>query len=174
MVVDKYVARKNIYIFNGDEKMYEGYKTDIFRCFPNSLNCYIVGSANWGVSLNPQKNYRPFGEWSDVDIAVVNEEEYENTWCELRKYHRQWYYQLNQFQKSGMAKTASNIYCGFANPKWIPGRSSYKSDFILKLDGLYNAKLPPIQGVNAMFFKSFEEMKDYYKRSFIIAQGDKA
>ncbi|MDG4760679.1 hypothetical protein [Micromonospora sp. WMMD710] len=45
----------------------------------------LVGSARLGYSLNPGKNFRRFREGSDLDIAVISPELFDQAWSELRE-----------------------------------------------------------------------------------------
>ncbi|WBB90677.1 hypothetical protein [Verrucosispora sp. WMMC514] len=45
----------------------------------------LVGSARLGYSLNPKKNFRKFQASSDLDIAVVSPELFDQAWTELRE-----------------------------------------------------------------------------------------
>ncbi|TQJ89995.1 hypothetical protein FBY22_0763 [Streptomyces sp. SLBN-31] len=47
---------------------------------------YTVGSAKLGFSIKPKARYRPFGDTSDVDIAVVSPEIYADLWREVRAF----------------------------------------------------------------------------------------
>lgn len=44
----------------------------------------ITGSAAFGISLNPNKNYRAFDEQSDIDVAVVSDYHFTEGWRTLR------------------------------------------------------------------------------------------
>ena len=44
----------------------------------------LVGSACTGYSLNPQKNFRDFHERSDLDVAVVSDQHFDEAWRFLR------------------------------------------------------------------------------------------
>jgi hypothetical protein len=49
---------------------------------PSSL--FVTGSAAFGVSLNPNKNYRFFTDKSDIDVAVVSGHHFTLAWRTLR------------------------------------------------------------------------------------------
>jgi hypothetical protein len=49
---------------------------------PSSL--VITGSCAFGVSLNPNKNYRFFDDESDIDVAVISDYHFTNAWRALR------------------------------------------------------------------------------------------
>lgn len=52
----------------------------------HSTNVVMVGSGKLGFSISPEKLYRPFGDDSDFDMAVVSRELYEVLWLELFTY----------------------------------------------------------------------------------------
>ncbi|MFI7469956.1 hypothetical protein [Nonomuraea sp. NPDC049646] len=47
---------------------------------------YTVGSAKLGFSIKPDHRYRVFGDTSDVDVAVVSPDLYNQLWREARKF----------------------------------------------------------------------------------------
>ncbi|MDQ8200509.1 hypothetical protein QEH56_20250 [Pelagicoccus enzymogenes] len=48
----------------------------------------VVGSANLGFSIKPTKRYVPFGDDSDIDIAIVSRELFERVWREIYIYSK--------------------------------------------------------------------------------------
>jgi hypothetical protein len=48
------------------------------------MGIQLVGSARLGYSLSPDKKFKRFDESSDLDIAVVSNEVFEQAWLELR------------------------------------------------------------------------------------------
>ena len=44
----------------------------------------VVGSAAVGFSLNPYKRFAPFGQNSDIDVAVVSMRHFDDAWRWLR------------------------------------------------------------------------------------------
>lgn len=51
-----------------------------------SEDLVVVGSARTGVSLNPNKNFKPFDADSDIDVAVLSSSLFENAWERLRNW----------------------------------------------------------------------------------------
>jgi hypothetical protein len=47
-----------------------------------------VGSASLGFSIKPARRYKPFGEDSDVDVAIVSRDLFERVWREIYAYDR--------------------------------------------------------------------------------------
>jgi|SRR5579863_1870301 len=52
----------------------------------HSTAVFMVGSGKLGFSISPQKRYRPFGDESDFDMAIVSEALYQSLWLELFTY----------------------------------------------------------------------------------------
>lgn len=46
----------------------------------------VVGSAKLGFSIAPEKQYRPFGETSDVDVALVSADLFDEIWREALQF----------------------------------------------------------------------------------------
>lgn len=51
-------------------------------------NVIVVGSANLGFSIKPKKRYVPFGEDSDVDVAIVCDRLFDKVWREIYLYEK--------------------------------------------------------------------------------------
>lgn len=49
-----------------------------------SQDVFVVGSAKLGFSIAPRKRYRPFGDRSDIDLALVSSELYVRIWKQVR------------------------------------------------------------------------------------------
>lgn len=52
---------------------------------PNQ-DIYFVGSAKMGFSISPNKRWKRFGNTSDLDIAVVSSQLFEQYWYSIEKY----------------------------------------------------------------------------------------
>jgi predicted nucleotidyltransferase len=47
---------------------------------------FLVGSAKLGFSVAPPKRFRPFGNESDIDLAIVSHDLYQTIWHEAHAY----------------------------------------------------------------------------------------
>jgi hypothetical protein len=43
----------------------------------------IVGSGRFGFSMNPTKNFKNFGDRSDIDVVIVNSNIFDSLWLSL-------------------------------------------------------------------------------------------
>ena len=130
----------------------------------------IVGSGNWRYSLNPEKLLNEYHEKSDIDVAVVSSQLYQETWDEMRRLHRDRWYALDYNERARLNRNGQNIYAGFACPTWLPQLGhprvySFKS-MLSKLSG------PDVgyREVKMFYFKNETELIDYYRRGFIDAK----
>lgn len=149
---------------------YEDFKSLVATEVADLESVAVVGTGNWRYSLNPEKNFKPFDNRSDIDVAVVSSRRFNQTWEELRRVHRSSWYRLDAIVRQQLRRNGENVYAGFASPAWIPDsqselRYSHKS----MLNRLSN-RSPGRREVKLLYFKNSGEALDYYKRGFALAQ----
>ena len=72
-------------LFGEDRERYATWRYQLAKGLgvdPSSL--VVTGSCAFGVSLNPNKNYRFFDAESDIDVAVISDYHFTNAWRALR------------------------------------------------------------------------------------------
>ncbi|MGQ0685919.1 hypothetical protein [Bradyrhizobium sp.] len=73
------------HVFDNDWELYRTWKRKLAKLIEvDPLNVTIIGSGGIGFSLNPYKDFRPFSETSDIDVAVVSEHHFAVAWRALR------------------------------------------------------------------------------------------
>ncbi|MEQ1769867.1 MAG: hypothetical protein ABL879_08500 [Devosia sp.] len=73
----------------------------------------LVGSGAVGVSLNPDKNYKEFNGESDIDVAVVSKDHFDEGWVYLRNNHHRRYRLTDGRQRAAWEAHENNkIYWG--------------------------------------------------------------
>jgi hypothetical protein len=155
-----------------DDAMYKAFLDGVRGDHPMSEHIAIMGSGNWKFSLNPDKNFSEYNIHSDIDVAIVCRASFEQTWEELRAYHRKNFYLLPFSSKCQLKRNGENVYSGFVSPKWIPGKSLAK--FVYSLNrNKYSNEIVGFRSVNMMYFKNQDEALDYYVRGFLLAQKRK-
>ena len=60
---------------------------DNFRIHPSAV--IVVGSSKLGFSIADSKRYRPFGDTSDIDVAIVSAPLFDNYWKAVFDYKTQ-------------------------------------------------------------------------------------
>jgi predicted nucleotidyltransferase len=83
--IDNHLFDRIPAIFENDRPQFINWKRTLAEKIEVDSACImIVGSAATGTSLNPSKNFRPFDEKSDVDVAVVSPYHFTVGWRYLR------------------------------------------------------------------------------------------
>ena len=109
---DIQIVRK--YILNGGchaltEHQHYELKERICEHFKIQFNdVIVVGSGKLGFSIKPNKRYQPFGDESDIDIAVVSTELFTKTWEAAHK-----------FKKSGAYWPRCTDFFRYLSEGWI-------------------------------------------------------
>jgi hypothetical protein len=72
-------------IFDNDIKAYANWRRILARGLGVDASALLItGSAAFGISLNPNKNYKFFDDSSDIDVAVISEYHFTEGWRTLR------------------------------------------------------------------------------------------
>ncbi|HHI4977825.1 TPA: hypothetical protein ACP5VL_000436 [Vibrio parahaemolyticus] len=155
-----------------DSNDYGSFKGLIKNDYSDATDIAIMGSGNWGFSLNPDKAFRAFHEHSDIDVAIISPKDFELIWEDIRVYHRKKYYSISYKNKQSLLRNGQNVYSGFVSPKWNPNRKSqHRYNYEINTHN-YSNQLVDFKKVNMMFFKSLNEVVDYYVRSIRLAKGN--
>jgi hypothetical protein len=151
---------------------YRAFREKVRNYLPAAEYVAIVGSGNWRYSLNPNKLLNEYHQKSDIDVAVVSAHLYQETWDEMRRFHRDRWYALGYDARSRLTRNGQNVYAGFACPSWLPQVGhphvyGFKS-MLSKLSG------PEVgyREVKMLYFKNETEMIDYYRRGFADAKRE--
>ena len=147
---------------------YATFRNYVELAYPNGEAVFIAGSGNWGFSLNPRNNLRPFGQHSDIDVGVVNLDWYNQTWEQLRTFQRRYFYQLSPKVQSELRRNGENVYSGFVSPTWIPEKGNNFRFAHSKVLNALRSQLVGFLPVKMLFFKNRIEAIDYYKRGALL------
>lgn len=167
---EKYLVAPEVAAFASAEQ-YAAFQQRVSESIPDVQQVHLAGSGNWGYSLNPEKAFRPFCETSDIDVVIISEPRFRETWEALRTYHRRSWYALDFQERQRLRRNGENIYAGFVSPAWIPERTSeLRFQFIRLLNRLSDQSVS-FRRVTAMYFRNIDEAVDYYRRGFSIARS---
>ncbi len=123
LMVSKWILAPTPYVFSSDLDAHLEWRERLSRELGvDSQAITLVGSASLGFSLNPNKNYKPFDEKSDVDVAVISGYYFDISWHHLRNLGSRRYYSLSPAQKNSVADHTNRlIYWGtIATDRLLP------------------------------------------------------
>ena len=89
-----------------------------FSLHPNDV--LVVGSAKLGFSIAPDKEYKIFGENSDIDVAIISSYFFELIWKDLHRFisQRGYWEGQNNFNKF--------LFRGWIRPDKLPFEYGFK------------------------------------------------
>ena len=83
--LEEYLFDKVPHVFANDRAAYVAWKRVLSQALDVDAACLtIVGSAAFGCSLNPTKNFKAFDDQSDIDVAVISNHHFSIGWRYLR------------------------------------------------------------------------------------------
>src|SRR5437764_281593 len=72
-----------------DSARYSAFRERVAREIDDTEFVAVAGSGNWLYSMNPEKQFRPLNQTSDVDVAVVSPTMFHSLWEEMRRFHQE-------------------------------------------------------------------------------------
>ncbi len=88
-----------------------------FGINPNQV--VVVGSAKLGFSVAPNKRYRPFGNLSDIDVALCCSQLFDDMWIDVFNYWRGWGFW------EGFDVFRKYLFRGWMRPDKLPPAESF-------------------------------------------------
>lgn len=149
--------------------LFDQLRIDVARHFnvhPN--NVVMVGSGKLGFSIAPKKRYKPFDYESDIDLAIVSKEIYEDIWREVFKYDN------NVRGWTDRDKFGAYHLKGWIRPDKLPTSSTFNRtqewwDFFRELtsSGKYGS-----YKIRAGLFHSFHFLETYQAYCVTLCQNE--
>ncbi len=85
MTTSSWIIERVPYIFSENRELYLRWKHELSKKINvDSAAILLTGSSAVGISLNPNKNYSPFSDASDIDIAIISDYYFSLAWYFLR------------------------------------------------------------------------------------------
>lgn len=159
-VIHQYITHGNAFIL--DETPYFQLKEAVainFNVHPT--NVYMVGSGKLGFSIKPSRRYQSFGEASDIDLAIISQEMFEQIWKRVFQYYTDvgtWWAKSDKFLQY--------LFKGWIRPDLLPYGHSFQIssqwwDFFQSLtnSGIYGP-YKIVAGVyhSMYFFESYQSI----------------
>jgi hypothetical protein len=131
---------------------------DHFKLHPSKV--IVVGSCRTGFSLKPNKRYQPFGDSSDVDIAIISRERFDAYWDLVFQHWR---------STSLWAKTKryrvflGELFKGWLWPRRLPPSRHFQEavEWVEFEDRLGRQCFRGLRSVGARLYRSWERLEAY-------------
>lgn len=121
-VVRKHISTGQPVSFSSDEYFdLRKLVAEQFALHPSAV--VVVGSTRMGFSLNPEHRFRLVEQRSDIDIAIVSQERFDDYWDRVFAYARE----VLTWRKSSRGKTFHrNLFDGWLDPRGLPSVASFE------------------------------------------------
>jgi hypothetical protein len=154
------------FAFHGDYENWVAWKELLASLLEiDPYDIVMTGSGSIGYSLNPNKDFRPFNDQSDIDCGIVNEHFFNVAWRHLRQSQVSW---LSYPKKLKTALTShKNLYIfdGTIATDRIMSILPFGQDWQSALDMM--SDVPPTAGrdVKLRIYKDFDALRHYQSKN---------
>ncbi|MBC2659697.1 hypothetical protein H7A76_30045 [Pseudomonas sp. MSSRFD41] len=148
--------------FNGDAKCYEEWRKKLAKLVEvDASEILITGSGAFGISLNPNKNYKEFDDSSDIDVAIISEYFFNTSWRYLRNIGAQ-RHSLPQAAKQSIRDHVERyIYWGtIATDKILP-YLPFGKVWLSALEEMAKEAPTKNRTIKARIYKDFDSLRAY-------------
>jgi len=149
-------------VFGQDTKAYAIWRRTLAKGLGVDASALLItGSAAFGVSLNPNKNYRYFDDESDIDVAVVSDYHFSEGWRTLRNIGPAFHTMPPRVKQSITDHVERYIYWGTIATDRLLHLLPYGRQWAQALEAI--AETEPTQGrtVKARVYKDFDSLRAY-------------
>ncbi len=150
-------------IFSNDSKAYAICR----QTFAGKINVdpseiRIIGSAAFGVSLNPNKNYRLFNEASDIDVSVVSGHHFDLSWRALRNLGSARHRLSPSAQQSIKEHVERFIYWGTIATDRILAVLPFGKEWNKALEDMSMIEPTKSRDIKVRIYKDFQSLRVYH------------
>lgn len=121
-------------------------------------NVLMVGSGKIGCSLSPFKNFKPFDEKSDIDIAIISLKLFYEIWEKIRLAS------MNEYIPYYNDITSS-VFRGFINEKHFTNIDLARQHWGNATEGLnrcISEEIKIYHPINYRIYRSWEDLEEYH------------
>jgi hypothetical protein len=156
VVIRRYITFGNCFILN-DDKYFE-LKSEIaenFKLHPSEV--IIVGSGKLGFSIAAQKRYRSFGDTSDIDVAIISPQLFDQFWKEIFDYSNSGAFWADS------EKFKKYLFKGWIRPDKLPNSPyfSLRKDWFEFFRNLTQSGKYGSYKISAGLYKSWHFLEEY-------------
>ncbi|NJM05467.1 hypothetical protein HC891_03525 [Candidatus Gracilibacteria bacterium] len=151
------------FLFQEDRGLYIDWKFALAKKL--GIDCasiLIVGSSCTGISFNPYKNYKPFDNTSDIDVAIVSDYYFNEAWRALRNLGSRRHSLPPREKQSIEDHVQRHIYWGTIASEHILPLFPFGSKWQRALSEM--SSVIPTMGrqIKLRIYKDFESLRSYH------------
>lgn len=151
-------------LFGGDELAYFDWRRRVGQGLGvDPSDIILVGSAATGFSLSPQKQFRPFGDRSDIDVAVVSHLHFEIAWDALRRVGAKKYDWPRKAREALDDHRERLIYWGTIATDRLLAHLPYGADWAKATSPIQDAAPVDSRRINYRIYRDMDSLRAYQK-----------
>jgi hypothetical protein len=164
LLVSNWILDRIPFPFGGDAPLYARWRQKLagqIGVDPSEIK--ITGSAAFGVSLNPHKNYKSFDSRSDIDVAIISNHHFSLAWRSLRELGAKRHAFPPATKQAINDHVTKYIYWGTIATDKILHLLPFGKPWQQALKSMESTQ--PTQGisVNARIYRDFDSLRSYQK-----------
>lgn len=134
-----------------------------FQVHPSSI--VVVGSTRTGFSLNPKRRLRPVRRRSDIDVAIVSADLFDDLWERVYAYSRadrSW--DTRWFRKT--------LFKGWIDPRSLPTGPTFEAaaHWGKVFDDLMQSRRFGLRSISARLYRTWERLELYHEQSVLACK----
>lgn len=134
----------------------------------------VVGSGRFGFSVSPDKFGKPFSDFSDVDLAVVSVELFDQIWGDLLRWRYPWHLRKwRPAEQNWALERLEEHYMGWCDPKRLTYQPFDRKRQVPTMMAFGNKWFEVLQGLGAVtgllgrefngrIYRSFDHLLGYH------------
>jgi len=165
-IASKWIIEKVPFVFCDNIEQHIKWKETLAsKLGVDSKSIVLTGSASVGFSLNPEKNFRKFDEESDIDVAIISQHFFDNSWHFLRNLGTN-LYQYNPREKNAIYDHRTRlIYWGTIATDKIIQILPFGERWVSALSHMSQIEPTLDRRINIRIYKDFEALRAYLQNN---------
>lgn len=162
IIASLWILNRIPFPFEDDAKSYEAWRKKLANLVEvDASEIMITGSGAFGISLNPNKNFRAFDENSDIDVAIVSEYFFNVSWRCLRNMGTKRHGMSQAAKQSIKDHVERYIYWGtIATDKILP-HLPFGKVWSAALEEMSKETPTKNREIKARIYKDFDSLRTY-------------
>ena len=163
IVVNSLLLEGSVFYFRQNRGRYLDFKNKISaELHVHPKNIEVVGSARLGFRLKSEKLGEPFGADSDIDVAIVSSNLFEEAWLQLIFIENKMWHELTPKERINIMECKGDIYWGYIRPDRITTRIKFSRWWWKIFEQLSSREEYGGRKIRGRLFKSWKHVQRYY------------